>query len=234
MASRAGGFLDTGDRLLYTAMEKPYTSQDDPTRAISRRTYLKAAGVSAIVAGTGSTVVGASGHVSPFEATIDCTVFKPARITVTNVSDETWELRDIDSAGVNAVNGRPVLDPGESYSKPNVPNGTAVLQAYDPDTGDPVGPRLKVEVDCDPDYPLKVTTSCARNGGVVSIMNTSSKQVQVRDIDRHGGDLLSGRPRLDPGETMEITGVADDTYVVRAFRNNSPAGPAIEVVVDCD
>jgi DNA-binding beta-propeller fold protein YncE len=81
------------------------------------------------------------------DTSVECTD-EGASLTVTNVSDRRVELRDIDGAGVNALVGRRVLGPGESVTLEDVPNGTAVLRAFDRESGDPIGTRIEVPVDC--------------------------------------------------------------------------------------
>jgi hypothetical protein len=71
-----------------------------------------------------------------------------ATLTVTNVAERTIQVRDIDSAGLDVLNGRPQLDPGESLALDGVPDGTAVLRAFDPATGEPIAPAVETTVDC--------------------------------------------------------------------------------------
>jgi rubrerythrin len=85
---------------------------------------------------------------APFAVRVACDVDRAARVTVTNATDRRLELRDDDSAGVDAVKGRPVLGPGDEYSRAGVANGEAVLLAYDPDSGERVGPEVRATVDC--------------------------------------------------------------------------------------
>ena len=170
----------------------------------------------------------------PFTATLDCDAARPARVTVTNVGDAAYELRDIDSAGIDALTGRPVLDPGETYTMDDLPNGTAVFRAFEPGTNNGVGPRLRVEIDC-PGFesqPLEVSVC----GGRVTITNVGNRTVQVRDLDGRGGDLITGRPRLDPDEALTKRDVAPDTYYVQAWDRgeNEPLAPPVEVVVEDD
>lgn len=72
-------------------------------------------------------------------------------LTVTNVGDEAVEVRDLDVTGdsQNVVDGRPVLDPGESLMLSGVADGPVELQAFAPGTvGDAVGERYDRPVDC--------------------------------------------------------------------------------------
>jgi rubrerythrin len=85
---------------------------------------------------------------APFTVRVACDVDHAARVTVTNATDRRLQLRDDDSEGVDAVKGRPVLGPGEAYSRSGVENGEAVLLAYDPDSGERVGPTVTATVDC--------------------------------------------------------------------------------------
>jgi rubrerythrin len=85
---------------------------------------------------------------APFAVSVACDVDHAARVTVTNATDRRLELRDDDSAGVDAVDGRPVLDPGESYARSGVPDGEAVLLPYDPESGERAGPAVRATVDC--------------------------------------------------------------------------------------
>ncbi|WP_152039739.1 hypothetical protein [Salinigranum salinum] len=198
--------------------------------SLSRRSCLLVVG--AVVTGFGSNPAAATGSERPFEATVSCDVHQPARVTVTNVSDETYQLRDIDSEGVDAVDGRPVLGPGDSYTNHGVSNGTAVLRAFDPESGTPVGGTLRVEIDCR--VPTKQPLEATSSGGTVRIRNVSDGPVEVRDLDREGGDLLSGRPVVGPDEVLEITGVDGGTYYVQAWDtdDDSPLAPPVELVVD--
>ncbi|MFC6940412.1 hypothetical protein ACFQE8_10645 [Salinirubellus sp. GCM10025818] len=166
----------------------------------------------------------------PFTATVECDTARPARVTVTNVSDVTYELRDIDSAGIDALTGRPLLEPGETYTMDHLPNGVAVFRAFEPGTNTPIGPRRRVEIDCP--QPLEV----AVRGRRIDITNGGGRTVQVRDLDARGGNLLTGRPRLDPGEVLTKRGVAPDSYYVQAWDGgeNARLAPPIEVVVEDD
>ena len=83
-----------------------------------------------------------------FSVSVDCDVANPAKVTITNVTEMTVQLRDIDSQGVDAVNGRPVLGPGQSYTKRGVPTGTAVLAAWDPETNERISENMSFEIDC--------------------------------------------------------------------------------------
>ena len=176
---------------------------------------------------------------SPFEASVSCDAERPARLTVENAGDRSYELRDVDSRGVDAVAGRPVVKPGESHVTTGVPNGTAVLRAFKPGSGAAVGPPVRVDVACDDrdtgpvppaDRPLLVRTDGVGNA---TIGNTGTRTVDVRDLDGRSRDLFSGRPVLSPDETLEITDVADGTYVVRAFDpdDGSPVAPPVEISV---
>jgi plastocyanin len=78
---------------------------------------------------------------------VDCDVSNPARVTITNVSGRRVQLRDIDHEGVNAVVGRPMLDPGESYTRDGVESGTAVLAAFDRESDTRLG-TVRAEIDC--------------------------------------------------------------------------------------
>jgi hypothetical protein len=166
----------------------------------------------------------------PFTAAVECDTARPARVTVTNVSDITYELRDIDSAGIDALTGRPLLDPGETYVMDNLPNGVVVLRAFEPGTNTPIGPRRRVEIDCP--QPLDVFARSRQ----VDVTNVGDRTVQIRDLDGKGGDLFTGRRRLAPGEVLTMRGVAPDTYYVQAWdrRENTRLAPPVEVVVDDD
>ena len=83
-----------------------------------------------------------------FDVRVECDTGNPAKVTITNVSGKRVELRDIDGEGVDAVDGRPVLDPGESYTKTGVDDGTAVLAAYEPGSNERIG-TTRAEIDCD-------------------------------------------------------------------------------------
>jgi hypothetical protein len=47
------------------------------------------------------------------------------------------------------------------------------------------------------------------------VINTSDERVEVRDIDSAGQDVIDGRPTLDPGESLTLSGV----------QNSAPPGP---------
>jgi hypothetical protein len=172
----------------------------------------------------------ASATSGPFAADLDCDATRPASVTVTNVSETAYELRDIDSAGIDALTGRPVVGPGETYTMDGLPNGTAVFRAFEPETNDAVGPRLRVEIDCP--QPLDVSVCGQR----VDVTNVGGRRLQVRDLDGKGGDLITGRPRLAPGEVLTIRDVAPDTYYVQAWDGgeNARLAPAVEAVVEDD
>lgn len=169
---------------------------------------------------------------SPFAVSVACDAERPARLRVENTGDEAYELRDIDDEGVDALDGRPVVGAGESFVTAGVPDGTAVLQAFDPDTGAEVGPRVEADVACDgrADRPLRVHTDGA---GVVTVANAGARTVEVRDLDDEGGDLVSGRPLVRPDERLEFTGVDDGTYVLQAFDpdDGTAVAPPVEVRV---
>lgn len=202
-------------------------------RSLSRRAFLYGIGATVVAAGTTRTA-SARREATPFVAAVSCDRSGRARLTVTNVSDRPYELRDIDADGVDAVDGRPLLAAGSTYTKRRLERGTAVLQAYDPDTGVAVGRRIRVTIDCDPGdgQPLRVATS-SLNDGTVSIENVADRPLQVRDLDAEGGDLLDGRPRLDPGAMLTLRGVAAGSYVVQAWDvdGRAPVGAAIRVDV---
>ena len=69
-------------------------------------------------------------------------------LTVTNTSEETVEVRDIDDAGLNVIDGRPELRAGKSLTLDGLHDGTAVLRAFDPETGDPIASAVEVSIDC--------------------------------------------------------------------------------------
>jgi len=170
------------------------------------------------------------------ETSITCTG-DGARLTITNVSDERIELRDIDSAGLNVVNGRPELGPGESVTTDGLSDGTGVLRAYDPENGNPLGPEIEVPVDCAADeQPLSMSVACSDDGARVTVTNVGGETVEVRDIDAAGMNVLSGRPELDPYESLVLLGTEDGTAVLRAFdpEGGDPVAPAVEVTVDCE
>jgi DNA-binding beta-propeller fold protein YncE len=86
----------------------------------------------------------------PLDVSVACTD-DGAELTVTNVGEETVQARDIDDAGLDVIRGRPELEPDGSLTVGGVPDGTAVLRAFDPETGEPVAPEVEVTVDCDAD-----------------------------------------------------------------------------------
>jgi hypothetical protein len=159
-------------------------------------------------------------------------------VTVTNAGDDPVEVRDIDDRGRNVIRGRPELGPGESLTLERVPDGTVALQAFDPESGDPLGPVVERTVDCvgPPDRPrLEVSAACTPEGAALTVTNPGTATVEVRDIDAAGVDILQGRPELAPGESLTVEGVPNGTAVLRAFDPESgrPVGPAVPVDVDC-
>jgi DNA-binding beta-propeller fold protein YncE len=172
----------------------------------------------------------------PIETSLACTG-DGGRLTVTNVSEGAIELRDVDAAGLNVVDGRPELAAGESLTTTGLPDGTAVLRAFDPESGDPLGPEAEVTIDCAAeDQPLATSVSCEADGARLTVTNVGSETVEVRDIDAAGVDVVSGRPELDPYESLAFVGVNDGTAVLRAFdpESGDAVAPAVEVQVDCD
>jgi len=122
---------------------------------MNRRDTLKTIGIGALFGATVGTATATSGRGGNdsnayLTVSVDCDVDNPARVRVTS-NTGTIEIRDMDDEGVDAVNGRPVLEEGESYTKSGVPSGTAVYQAYDPDSGEKLGDELSVQIDCDGD-----------------------------------------------------------------------------------
>jgi rubrerythrin len=91
----------------------------------------------------------AEGEGKTFSVAVDCDVSNPAKVTITNVSDRRVQLRDIDEKGVDAVDGRPVLRPGQSYTKRGVSTGTAVLAAWDPETNERISENTTFEIACE-------------------------------------------------------------------------------------
>lgn len=135
----------------------PYETEDPPERR--RIDYVFSRGTLPVQSGRVIETI-ASDHVplrtthvvpapdAPFAVLVDCDVDDPARVRIRNVADRRLELRDDDSAGVDAVEGRPVLDPGSEYARAGVETGEAVLLAYGPDSGERVGPEVRATVDC--------------------------------------------------------------------------------------
>ncbi|WP_152041458.1 ferritin-like domain-containing protein [Salinigranum salinum] len=117
----------------------PFPESFDPTR--TKQEVLDAAGGFIVDCD-------ASDSDQPFDVAVDCDVSNPAKVTVTNVSERRVELRDIDGKGVDAVDGRPVLDPGESYTKRGVPSGTAVLVAFEPGSNERLSDETRAEIRC--------------------------------------------------------------------------------------
>ena len=217
---------------------KPNLPDPDRRRVLT----LVGAGIAGatLLPGTAASSSGDDLDQSPFEATVACDGHPPAELTVRNTSHQRFQLRDIDGAGVNAVAGRPMLEPNETYTKTGVPNGTAVLQAYDPHSGRPAGPRLRVAIDCAGSAPTgsPFTAAVACDGdtpAVVTVTNASSNTYELRDIDGAGVNAVDGRPVLGPGESYSNTGVPNGTAVLQAYdsRSGKKVGPRLTVTVDC-
>lgn len=126
-----------------------------------------------------------------------------------------------------------VLDPASICEGDGRVTFEAVLDELDrfDDHGDGEGPPD------DGESPLRVTVSCAGDDpATVEITNTGDETVEARDIDDEGMDVITGRPELEPGETLTLSGVGDGTFVLRAFEpgtESAAVGPKIARSVDC-
>jgi plastocyanin len=114
---------------------------------IARRQLVRTLGAATVAAGALSTAATADGGGQPLEVIVHCGP-DGGRVVVENTGSSGVEVRDIDGAGVDALDGRPHLAPGRALVLDDVPDGTAVLQAFDPEVGTPVAPRVEAEVAC--------------------------------------------------------------------------------------
>ena len=157
-------------------------------------------------------------------------------LLVESLADREVELRDIDSAGQDVIDGRPRLAPGGTTTLSGVGDGPVVLAAFDPDTGKRVGDRVRFVVDCaDGDGPLSVDVRCTADGADLVVTNEGGDPVELRDIDAEGRDVLDGRSRLAPGASTTLADVGDGPVVLAAFDPDSGdrIGDRVRVTVDC-
>lgn len=138
--------------------DEPTTESEraESNRGIDRRRLLGLLGASALAGGAAPTAAAAEHEdeadddagASPLVVETECGD-DGGRVTVRNEGDATVQVRDFDSAGQDVVDGRPTLAPGEALTDAGVPDGPVVVAAFDPDTGEQVGPRVTAAVDCD-------------------------------------------------------------------------------------
>jgi plastocyanin len=125
---------------------------------IGRRTLVQTLGVAAVAAGATASAAAEERGSQPLAVAVECGD-DGGRVTVENTGGVPAEVRDIDDEGVDALDGRPVVEPGRALVLEAVPDGTVTLQAFDPDAGTPVAPAVSVEVDC-PDEPACTLPPC--------------------------------------------------------------------------
>jgi len=70
-------------------------------------------------------------------------------VTVNNTAEIAVEIRDLDSAGLDVLEGVIELGAGNSTNLSVRTNGDIVLQAFDPDTGDPLDNSVTTSVNCE-------------------------------------------------------------------------------------
>jgi plastocyanin len=70
-------------------------------------------------------------------------------VTIRNDGDAAVQARDFDDEGQDVIDGRPTLMPGDELTATGVPDGPVVVAAFDPETGEQVGKRVRVEVNCE-------------------------------------------------------------------------------------
>jgi rubrerythrin len=122
-----------------------FLNDDDPFPSAFDEAKSKAE----VLEAAGGFIVDCEDDEGTFSVAVDCDVSNPAKVTITNVSDRRVQLRDIDGEGVDAVDGRPVLRPGQSYTKRGVSTGTAVLAAWDPKTNERISENTSFEIACE-------------------------------------------------------------------------------------
>jgi plastocyanin len=124
------------------------SSDTERNGGIARRPLLRALGSATVAAGALSTAAAAEGEDQPLAVFVDCGP-DGGRVVVENTGRSEVEVRDIDDAGVDVLNGRPNLASGRALVFEGVPDGTAVLRAFDPEAGTPIAPSVEVEVACE-------------------------------------------------------------------------------------
>lgn len=99
------------------------------------------------VAGAGLAGVGSAsasgGRV--FRAGVSCTKRGGG---IGSVSNGRTEIRDTDGEGLNGIDGRPELEPGETLTLETVPDGEVVLRAYKPRTNKALTGKRTYGVEC--------------------------------------------------------------------------------------
>jgi plastocyanin len=131
---------------------------------IDRRRLLGLLGASALAGGAASTAAAdeheesesdedesegnADATASPLVVETDCGD-DGGTVTVRNDGDRAYQVRDFDAEGQDVIDGRPTLEPGDATTTTGVPDGPVVVAAFDSETGEQVGPRVTVEVDCE-------------------------------------------------------------------------------------
>lgn len=124
-------------------------TNDNTNSRMNRRSFVKWAGVSGVglasVGSASATGKGKEWDKSPLRVYVKRKEGKKY-LYVKNVSKRTVQVRDIDSAGVDFITGRPELKSGETKKFRAKKKGKYVLRAYSPRTGKPLGKRIVKEI----------------------------------------------------------------------------------------
>lgn len=80
------------------------------------------------------------GPAAPFTVSVT-----ESTITIVNTSDDVIELRDLEEKGIDLISGRTTVSPGGEVTINEYSDGTAVVQAYDPESGVRIGSSVSVD-----------------------------------------------------------------------------------------
>jgi uncharacterized cupredoxin-like copper-binding protein len=135
-----------------------------------------------------------------------------ADLVVGNAADRAVELRDIDAEGQDVIDGRPRLAAGASTTLSGVGDGPVVLAAFDPDTGDRIGDRVRFVVDCgEPFFDVSnVATGSSTTAGdefdVSATVTNTGDGAGTRTVELRFDDevVATETVALDPGESVAL------------------------------
>ncbi|MFB6184518.1 MAG: hypothetical protein ABEI96_08185 [Haloarculaceae archaeon] len=142
---------------------------------------------------------------------------------------------DVEGPGVDR---RFTLDPGQSERLRDLDDGEYTVRTLAKSDGRTVVVHTRsVRIDCQPApiEDLQLETDCRDDGGLLKIRNPASNEVPLRYVVA-GPDDYKRTAVLDPGETAQLSGLANGDYRVRAL---TVGGDRVKissrkVTIDCE
>jgi uncharacterized protein involved in tellurium resistance len=174
------------------------------------------------------------------QVTVDCPTLEPVAVasqsctaaggsvTVRNPNDAPVQVR---VTGPDGFEQTATVQPGGTATFEELPDGEFTVATLSGD-GDEVG-RTTVTVDCPTVQPVRVTTRCDADGGVLAVENPNEVPVEVTVAGPEGEQTVT----VAAGATETLTGLPDGDYRISARTATDDAvevgANQSQVTVDC-